>query len=289
MNLHACQNCWFNGLQFGALGLPIGYCSRHKKILNFADATTCGMHVRKDLSISRAQRVANFHSKQYKNESIVRAIDRVEVEDDVSDAENDLDALQSDRVAAAVSDFGQLGSKIESLAQLNAMQTVRSEVAMVSLARGYVNNCVQRGGKWTSGLHLYWWTKNRLSEIPTIALGDLRTVGSAQLARQTTLISWSVMMLRLTFIDDVIVYADQANELIGREQGLLDRAAESVGNFNLNSLSKWLKKEAIAALDAKLTHRRYSDLAQELYRERKDAEAHQSMSRCTETRIASLA
>ena len=54
MNLHSCQNCWFNGLQYGALGLPVGYCSRHNKILNVSDRSTCGLHLRKDLTVLRA-------------------------------------------------------------------------------------------------------------------------------------------------------------------------------------------------------------------------------------------
>jgi hypothetical protein len=35
---------------------------------------------------------------------------------------------------------------------------------MLSLGRAYTNRCVERGGSWTSGIHLLWWTRRRLVE-----------------------------------------------------------------------------------------------------------------------------
>jgi hypothetical protein len=267
MNLQSCQNCWFNGLQFGALGLPVGYCIRHRMILNFSDGTTCGMHYRKDLSLSRASEVAKVHSEAFAEDSIVRWMDKTKVESDSSRTDRDFVALQQDPVGNAVSDYGNLDSKIESLSRLNEMHTARSEVAMTSLARAYVNNCVRQGGRWTSGIHLYWWTKTRLADVPNISVGDLRFVGPAHLARQTELTSWSVMMFRLSFVDDIVEYAEQDNDKIGREKGLLNRAVVAVPKFNVKKLGNWLRKEVIPSLDSRLNHNQYSKLARELHKE----------------------
>ena len=74
MMLQSCQNCWFNGLQYGSVGLSYGYCARHKVVLNNADETTCGQHIRKDLGFERAQEVSRVHSKHFDNRIIVRVL-----------------------------------------------------------------------------------------------------------------------------------------------------------------------------------------------------------------------
>ena len=275
MNLHSCQNCWFNGLQYGALGLPVGYCSRHNKLLNISDGITCGLQVRKDLSIDRAQEVADVHRNRYSPGLIVRIIDNLEHDGDTSTNVKDIESLRSDAVGEAVSDYGFLGSKIESLAQLKAMNSVRAQLAMVSLGRGYVNNCVSRSRKWTSGLHLYWWTKNRLGDIPEIKVEDIRALGGIQLARQTTLTAWSIVMLRLSFVDDITTYANAQNDPLGKATGLTDEAAGSLDTFNLRNLSRWIKSNAIPRLDSYLSESRYAQLANELHAERENAEARQ--------------
>jgi hypothetical protein len=185
MRLDSCQNCWFNGLQYGAIGLPVGYCTRHRKVLNFADGTTCGLHISKDLSLHRANEVALVHSKAFAKGKIVRLLDNVELDSDSSDSDKDLFFLQGDAVGTAVSNYGNLNAKIESLSQLEVMRTARSDIAMTSLGRAYVNNCFNKDGSWTSGIHLYWWTKSRLADVPSVAVDDLRSVGSSQLARQS--------------------------------------------------------------------------------------------------------
>jgi len=271
MNLHSCQNCWFNGLQYGALGLSVGYCSRHRKILNMADSTTCGLHRRKDLPLAHAQKVSSFHSKKYSSDFIIRIVDESKSERDVSSKNDDLCSLRKDPVADAALDFGELDSKIESLAQLKALPGARAEVAMLSLARGYISNCVQHNGKWTSGLHLYWWTKNRLADIPDVQVTDIRTVGATNLSRQQTLIAWSVVMLRLTLIDDVIEYASAEGDPVGKGKGLLDNAAENNQTFNLRALSKWLKKEAMPFLDTNLPYERYMEISRKAHRESEGA------------------
>jgi hypothetical protein len=267
MTLESCQNCWFNGLQYGALGLSVGYCIRHRKVLNFADGTTCGMQVRKDLSLRRAREVATVHSEAFSENKIVRWMDNTELDSDSSDSDKDLAVLRRDAVGNAVSNYGYLDAKIESLSQLGVMRTARSDVALMSLGRAYVSNCVNQGGSWTSGIHLYWWTKSRLADVPNVAVDDLRFVGSTQLARQTELTSWSIMMLRLSFVDDIVEYAGQEGDEIGRARGLLNQAAMAVSVFNVRKLGNWIRKEIIPSLDAHLDYRRYSKMARELHKE----------------------
>lgn len=276
MKLHSCQNCWFNGLQYGALGLAVGYCSRHRKILNAADGTTCGLHLRKDLTVLRAKEVSEVHKKHYSTEYVSRIADGNYHGSDISHSDKDINHLRKDPVADVVTDYGELGSTIESLAQLKAMPGARAELAMLSLGRGYVNNCISRNGKWTSGLHLYWWSRRRLTEIPEIKVENLRSVGATQLSRQSALTAWSLIMLRLTFIDDMTTYANQQNDPLGKVTSLTEQAALALDTFNLRALSSWLKLEAAPQLDARLSIARYAELANELHAERANAEAQQA-------------
>jgi hypothetical protein len=264
MKLPSCQNCWFNGLQYGALGLAVGYCARHRIILNAADRTTCGLHLRKDLTVSRAREVSEIHKKRYPVEYIARLHDGRCYAADVSNNEKDKEHLRKDVIADIVIDYGELGSTIESLAQLKAIPGARAELTMLSLGRGYIAHCMSCGGPWTSGLHLYWWSRRRITELPEIKVEDLRTVGAAQLARQANLTSWSLVMLRLTFIDDIATYANQQNDALGKVGNLPEQAALALDSFNLRTLSKWLKKEAAPQLDARLSQVRYTELAKQL-------------------------
>lgn len=275
MSLHSCQNCWFNGLQYGALGLPVGYCSQHKKILNVPDRSTCGLHLRKDLTVSRAIEVSSIHRQHFSTDYVCRVADGFSYEKDVSDDEKDMEHLRKDTVAGAVTDFGELGSTIESLAQLKALPGARAELAMLSLGRGYINNCISRNGKWTSGLHLYWWSRGRLTEIPEIKVEDLRSVGATQLARQSDLTSWSLVMLRLTFIEDITTYANQQGDPLGKVESLTEQAAVALDSFSLRALSKWLKSVAAPQLDARMSNARYAELAKDLHTIRAKAEAQQ--------------
>ncbi|WNV06943.1 hypothetical protein RP726_20945 (plasmid) [Candidatus Methylospira mobilis] len=269
--LQSCQNCWFNGLQYGALGLSVGYCSRHDKILNAAEGTTCGQHMRKDLSLKRAKEVASIHKNRYSDSVIINIYRDEEAEREISSDEKDVDLLRGDSVGDLVTNYGKLDTKIISLAQLNMLAGTkygaRAEVAMLSLARGYVSNCMRLNGNWTSGLHIYWWTKNRLAEIPDIQTSDIRTTGGINLHRQVDLTSWSIIMLRLTLIDDVIEHAATQNDPIGEVKGLLQKASEAVQTFNPDKLSKWMRAKAQPALDKKLTYERYQELSRNLHRD----------------------
>lgn len=253
--------------------MAVGYCSRHKKILNASDRTTCGLHLRKDLTVTRAQEVAEIHKKYYTSEYVARIVDAACHATDVSDSDKDKDHLRKDSVADAVVDYGELGSTIESLAQLKAIDGARAELAMLTLGRAYVANCISRNGKWTSGLHLYWWSTRRLTVIPEIKVEDLRSVGATSLARQSDLTSWSLVMLRLTLIEDITHYAGRQNDPLGKVYSLTEQAALALDSFSLRALKKWLKTEAEPQLDANLSRDRYAALATNLHSERESSEA----------------
>lgn len=267
MKLQSCQNCWFNGLQYGAVGLSVGFCARHQKVLNLSDETTCGLHIRKDLGLARAQQVAAVHARTFDSDKIVRLTNKEEVEADFSGSERDLALLRTDSVGDVVVDYGSLDSRIESLAQLKMLKTARSDLAMASLGRAYVRNCVRQGGHWTSGIHLFWWTKRRLAVIPDLQVGDIRYDGSIQLSRHVELAVWSVMMFRLSFIDDIVQYARQDDDDIGGVGDVLNGAATAVQNFSVAKLSRWIGRELIPALEARLNYQRYSTLSRELHRD----------------------
>ncbi len=125
-----------------------------------------------------------MHTLRFNQEGIVRLTDGMRVNGEVSVRDEDVDLLRRDEVGELVSDYGTLGSTIESLAQLKRISGIRAELALLSLARGYVQNCVKRNGKWTSGLHLYWWTKSRLGEEPEIKIADI--LSYTGLAARTT-------------------------------------------------------------------------------------------------------
>lgn len=266
MKLYACQNCWFNGLQYGDIGTAHGYCVRHRKILNMPDRTTCGLHLRKDLTLGRAEETAKVHEKHYAGDVVSRIAENKAYDSDVSSEPDDLSLLKEDAVADAVTDYGEIGSTIESLAQLKVMPGARAELAMLSLGRSYVNNCVARnGGTWKSGLHLYWWSRRRLTDIPEIRLADLRNAGATPLARQSELSAWSLIMLRLTFIEDMTIYAERQGDPFGKVSSLTEQAALALDSFNLRKLIKWLKAVAGPQLDKQLPRDRYYTLAKELH------------------------
>ncbi|MCP4696714.1 MAG: hypothetical protein GY862_07685, partial [Gammaproteobacteria bacterium] len=197
-------------------------------------------------------------------EEITLLHDRGKANGEYSDREEDIDILQGDEVGEAATEYGILGAKIESLAQLRRMPGIRAELAMLSLARAYVSNCVVNNGKWTSGLHLLWWTRSRLAQEPQIKVSDIRTTNGLPLERQAMLAAWSLLMLRLTFIEDVARYAEKEGDSLALLTGISDRAAEEVNSFNIRRLLHWMKRAALTEMDRVLPKQRYIGLAKKL-------------------------
>jgi hypothetical protein len=215
----------------------------------------------------RAREVAQVHARVFDGDRIVRLRGKQEVGSDTSESEKDIAFLRKDRVGEVVLEYDALGSKIESLVQLKMLETARSDLAMTSLGRAYVGNCIRQGGRWTSGIHLYWWTKKRLALIPDLQVGDIRHDASINLSRYVELAAWSIMMLRFSFLDDIIQYARRDNDDIGLVGDVLNEAATNVPNLSTVKLSAWIKRDLIPALEARLNYQRYSTIARELHKE----------------------
>jgi hypothetical protein len=264
MITQSCQNCWFNGLQYGALGLAVGYCALHKVILNYSEGTTCSHQRRKDLSLDRVGQVSEHHRDFFSSDQIVNLHRPELTSTEISNKEADFARLRKDTVGELVSDYSQFDSKIEFLAQLRRARGVRAELAMLSLSRVYVNNCFTNDGKWTSGIHLYWWTKSRLAEEPDIGVDDIRFTDGLNLSRQLELVSWSLIMLRLTFIADIALYASENGDPLAEAMGLLDEAANENHSFNISKLTRWMRREAVPFLDKLFSKDRYLELANTL-------------------------
>lgn len=282
MSLLSCDNCWHNPLQYDLLGDEVGYCVRHRVVLRKPEATTCGRLLRKDLGLARANAVQQRHAEQFPRGE-VSTLQREAKRHLPLWTSHDTSALQADDIRAAVVDYGERDTKIESLAQLNALakptgpDSVRAEIAVLSLGRGYVRTCVQRDGHWTSGLHLAWWLGRRLTEPPRIDLRDLRreshlAASKERLDRLLELAGWSILMLRLLFLDDLAQH--EANDPtarvhhLGPLRDLPQRAALATGALSLSKLQRWMLRTAKPAFEAALPPARYDALAKALHRPR---------------------
>jgi hypothetical protein len=177
----------------------------------------------------------------------------------------DLAQLATTPVGVAVVEYGVVGTKISSISQLRFLEGFAAELALMSLARVYVNRCIENNGNWTSGLHLIWWTRGRLLESPRVGLTDLRTESSAPLARQVELAQWSLIMMRLLLISDVASYAEKTDR-ISRLSALAERAAEKSGALSVKKLLQWIKRDGERAFDDALSEKRYKEMAAALHK-----------------------
>jgi hypothetical protein len=267
--LSSCANCWFNGLQSGSVGLSVGYCTQHRVVLRQPDETTCALQLRQDLLIDGALQQSRLHRAAYQREDGVQRLADLAPAANGDYVDPDTSFIRHDRVAAVVADYGEYGTKIESLAQLCALRSFRAELAMLCLGRGYVHRCVSRDGSWTSGIHLLWWTRQRLSEDlrPELQPADLRYQMAVSLDRQIDLARWWLLMLRLVFISDLGTYADGNGGPEGELAGLAEQAAADTGIPALAKLASWTQRVGIPAIDRCFPEQRYRQLALELHRD----------------------
>lgn len=264
----SCINCCHNALQFDGLGTAVGYCTEHRKILLAASELTCGRHLRKDLLIETARCERDLHQQRFTTAyvSVLRSARRSNGVHTTA-SEEELDILRRDPVAEIVSNYGLLGTKILSLAQLNWFDTARSEIAMLSLGRSYVSRCIENKGGWTSGLHLIWWTREKLESEPLIKVDDFRGESGLPLSRRLDLARWSILMLRLMLLSDIGTYAKQDKQERGRVKALSTLAEDAAIQTNALSYSKlrrWVSKEATRRFDYVLSKKRYATLSQQL-------------------------
>jgi hypothetical protein len=274
MILKSCQNCSFNALQYGPVGAAFGYCVEHRRLLRDADHTTCGRLLRKDLQLASAEAEAAHHAARFPLDEIVRLRRGGGHEPAGAHASPALPeppvwppgpAPQLDPVVELVTEYGELGSKIESLARLRKLPGPRAALARFALGRAYVRRCRLRGGAWTSGLHQLRWAIDELDAPPEVQLTDLRTSEPAvPLERQIALAGWSLVMLRLTFVADVGANAAGADPQVAELAHLPEMAAVAAGT-DLKKLLRWTARVGRRAAEAALPHARYKQLAKALH------------------------
>ncbi|MEZ4293575.1 MAG: hypothetical protein R3B70_01265 [Polyangiaceae bacterium] len=268
----SCVNCCFNGLQYDTIGTSFGFCTEHKKVLLSPSETTCGRLLRKDLLLPSARRQNELHAQRYTPSAVCSLRTGSPVNGTHASSDRaDIKLLQQDPVSDSIVNYGRLGTKIASLAQLKVLPGPRAELALLSLGRTYVQRCIDRGGSWKSGLHLMWWTGSRLAEDPRIDLADLRVELSISIARQVELAKWALMMLRLTFVSDVGHHASSSKEPIRKLADLPEEAAADTNALSASKLRLWIKRNGVKRFDAALPESRYERLSSELSRAEGDA------------------
>jgi len=262
----SCANCWFNALQHGSVGLPVGYCSEHRVVLRRSDETTCGRQIRKDLLLNSAKEFQHHHFELFQDrDHVINLSDREPVSNGEF-IEEDSSFIRNDAVADVVADYGEYDTKIESLAQLRSLGTIRSEFAMLSLGRAYTDRCITRGGTWTSGLHLFWWTKRRLieSEVPEPSPADFRYSAASSLKRQIELSVWSLLMFRLTFVSDVGSHAENSGDPIRELSTIAEQAALDTEVPSKRKLLSWIKNVGKPLLENAMPEARYRTITGQL-------------------------
>jgi hypothetical protein len=270
MILLSCVNCCHNPLQSDALGGQVGYCTQHKRLLLTPSELTCGKQFRKDLPAADAGAEREKHAKRFRSDVIVQLTDRGAPANGgyTSSAPKDLADLDGDPVAVTAREYG-TQPKIASLSQLRFLGGARPELAMISLGRAYVNRCVQNQGKWTSGIHLIWWTRRRLRDVPEVRFDDLRVEAPIPLQRQVELAKWSLMMMRLVLISDVASYAEK-REPIAKLASFAEAAAENAGELSPKSLATWIRRKGERMFDSALPTNSYERIAASVHQERNE-------------------
>ena len=280
MNLHSCANCWHNGLQYDSVGLRVGYCTRHEVVLRQADHSTCGQQRRKDLLQISAKRAFVRQSETFPAYEVVR-IDGELLNGSSGAYISKNRSILTDSVAATVAEY-RTQPRIATFAQLRKTEGGRAELALVSLGRAYVDNCMASDKKWTSGVNLLWWTRERCVREPEPVLQydqDIRYELPVSIERQMALAKWSLLMLRLIFLSDMGRHAanspqqEEGSSLI-REVGqavqqlgtLADDAAEAT-DTDLALLKTWIADVGMKRIDAALPQSSYEALQQELHKE----------------------
>ena len=264
MLLLSCANCCFNGLQADGFGARVGYCVEHRAVLHTAESLTCGRLFRRDLLLPDANAESEHHQRTFSRDHIVQLRTKIDARS-TGHADDDVSLLVTNASGREVTDYGRLGTKIESLSRLSMIPGARAELARLSLSRTYVKRCVQRDGRWTSAIHQLLWTIDRLHEPPDVGFDDLRDDVPVPQTRQRELAQWSIMMLRLVFLSDVGYLAPDADE-VAALRALPEKAASDVDEIDFDALMKWVIRKGWAAATDAFPRARYEELANELHR-----------------------
>lgn len=262
----SCVNCCHNPLQLGPVGTSFGYCTRHAVVLTHPQLTTCGQLLRKDLLFTSAKREQLRHAKDYPEARVVLAAAPEVDARKKGFVETPNGQLPPDAVLEEVQSYGALDSKIATMAALHRISGSRAEVAMLSLSRGYFRNCVERGGRWTAGIHVAFWTLRRLDEDPPIKATDLRGPIGLSLGQTIAIARWTIIALRLALLADVGSRARQENDRMGVMADLAANAVGAVRATDPDRLLAWLSRKR-PSWTAALTPKRYALVWKELHRD----------------------
>jgi hypothetical protein len=266
----SCTNCCHNPLQSDGIGTSFGYCTEHRVILREPWSLTCGRLLRRDLSIVRSEVVRTSHAANYSRFDVAFLRPNGATPREAGFVDDDSESITPDPVSESVLDYGELGTKIESLAQLRQIEGARAEIALLSLSRAYANRCFARDAKWTSSIHLLWWTRRRLSSMPSISANDLACELPISIKRQIEIATWSVLMLRLLFISDVGEYARPSRARVARLRTLAEDAAMATSTIVPDKLLRWIRRTGLKRFDDAFPEEVYRRLASELHREPDD-------------------
>ena len=263
----SCENCLHNPLQLGPIGTAFGYCTFHRKLLHAPAHTTCGRQLRKDLLSLSANREQALHAKVYAKGHISLVAEPKTSAEGTALVEPPNGHLPADPVLEEVVDYGQLDTKVASLAALRRVSGTRAEVARNCLSRAYFSNCFKTDKRWTAGIHLLWWTLEDVAREPVLEATDLRQVtGGLTLERFVDLAKWYVLALRLALMADIGNAAGK-NESVWLLTELAEKAASSTKAGSGTSVLHWVRRRK-SALDAAFPRAKYYSLKEELHRAR---------------------
>jgi hypothetical protein len=268
----SCINCCHNPLQLGSVGTVFGYCTRHRAVLNQPQLTTCGQLLRKDLLADSGRRQRAIHSQSFAPDHIATVADPDRSASKAGLVEKPNGQLPPDPVIEEVQNFGNLDSRIASMAALHRVPGARAEVAMLSLSRAYFGNCVARGGPWTAGVHLLYWTLGRLDADPALGATDLRGPIAFSLGHTIAVARWSLIAFRLAFVSDVGQEAESVQDRAGRLARLAGQAVKAAPGTDPDRLLDWLGKKKPGWSTA-LSAQRYAEIREQLHRTDPDAMA----------------
>ncbi len=262
----SCINCLHNPLQLGPIGTTFGFCTIHRVVLRAPESTTCGRQLRKDLLADSAAEVQEAHQERYPVGHVVLVTDpRISAADERL-VEPPNGGLPDDPVVEEVLDYGELDSKVSSLAALRRVSGARAEVARLSLSRAYFSNCFKRDHRWTAGIHLLWWTLREAGNDPVLAASDLREEpANLSMEEFVDLAKWYIVALRLSLMAD-IGSAAGTREAVRQFAPLAEQAAASTKAGSGASLLQWIRRRR-SVMQSAFPRERYQELRDALHRE----------------------
>ncbi len=264
----SCANCCHNPLRAGVVGLDYGFCTRHRVVLRMQTESTCGQLLRKDLLADSAKVFGASHAKAYPAARVVDLYEPRNAARSASLVGPPAEGPPGDEVVEETVAYAsyERDSKIASLAALRRIGGIRGDVAMASLGRSYVQNCWQRHRRWTSGLHLLWWTLERLGRAPSEPqASDLRDVDGLPLPRAVSIAKWTTVALGVYLVSDIGAFASAAGDEVGRLAELADKALGAVEPGDGDGLARWLATAGKRYFSA-LPPERYFELSAALHK-----------------------